>query len=129
MIGLLLGPDLAAQGVVDPVQRPVVAPGIEVAPGGALGREVAGQVAPLAAGAKGVEDGIDDVPHVGLAGPTATRLGRQVGSDQGPLRIGEVAGVMVHSHAITTPNAHQMFTLWDRLLTDGIWLSYQPFEI
>src|SRR5262249_18761979 len=113
--GLLLGPHLAAQGVVDPVQGPVVAPGVEVAPGGALGREVAGQIAPLAAGAEGVEDGIDDIPYGGLAGPAAARFGRQVGFDQGPLGIGEVAGVMVYSHAITTPETPQMFTLWDRL--------------
>src|SRR5262249_16383401 len=115
VVGLLLGPDLAAQGVVDPVQCPVAAPGVEVAPGGALGREVAGQIAPLAAGAEEVEDGVDDVPHVGLAGPAAARLVGQMGLGQGPLGIAEVAGVMVHSHAITTRDTPQMFTLWDRL--------------
>src|SRR5262249_39006837 len=91
--------------------------GVEVAPGGALGREVAGQVAPLAAGAEDVEDGVDDVPHLGLAGPAPARLFGEMGLDQGPLVIGKVAGVMVHSHAITTPITCQMFTLWDRLST------------
>jgi hypothetical protein len=38
-----------------------------------------------------------------------------MGLDQGPLVISEVAGVMVHSHTITTLDTLRMFTLWDRL--------------
>ena len=67
-----------------------------------LGGKSHGQIAPLAAGAEDVEDGVEDVPHVGLAGPAAAGLGREVGLDQGPLGVGDVARVMVHSHAITT---------------------------
>ena len=56
---------------MDLVEGAVVTPLVEVAPDGALGREVDGQVSPLAAGAEDVEDGVEDVPHVGLAGPPA----------------------------------------------------------
>src|SRR5262249_47947105 len=82
VVGLLGGADLAAELVVDRVQRAVAPPCVEVPPDGALGREVLGQVAPLAAGAGDVEDGVDDVPHVGLAWPTAAGLGRDAGRDQ-----------------------------------------------
>ena len=115
MVGLLRGPDLAALRVVDPVQRPVPAPAVEVAPDGAPGREVRRQIAPLAAGAEDVQNGVEDVPLVGLAGPAATGFGRDVGLDEGPLGVGEVAGVMVHSHAITTPISPKLFPLWDRV--------------
>jgi hypothetical protein len=63
----------------------------------ALGREVLGEVAPLAVGAEDGEDGVDDVPRVGLAGPSAGVDG-DVRLDQGPLRVGDVAGVMMRSH-------------------------------
>ena len=76
------------------VEGAVVPPLVEVAPDGALGREVLGQVAPLAAGAQDVEDGIDDVAQVGLAGPAAGVDG-DVRLDQGPLRVGHVAGILM----------------------------------
>ena len=98
-----------------PVQRPVAAPLVEVPPDGALGREVAGQVAPLAAGAEEIENGVEDVVQVGRAGPTAAGFGRDVGLDQGLLDVGEVAGVMVHSHSTTTTVRPRLFALWDRL--------------
>ena len=82
---------------MDGVEGAVVPPLVEVAPDGALGREVLGQVTPLAAGAQDVEDGIDDVAQVGLAGPAAGVDG-QVRLDQGPLRVGDVAGVGLRSH-------------------------------
>ena len=105
---------------MDPVQRPIPTPLVEVAPDGALGREIDGQIAPLAAGAEDVEDGVEDVPHVCLAGPTAAGFGRHVGLDQGPLRVGDVAGVMVHSHTNTTLVTPRLFSLWDRLLESPI---------
>ena len=95
---------------------PSRSPLVEVAPDGALGREVVGQVPPLAAGAEDVEDGVEDVPHVGLAGPSAAGLGRDVRLDQGPLGVGDVAGVVVRSHPIPTTHSPLMFPLWDRLL-------------
>ena len=83
--------------VVDGVQGAVVPPLVEVAPDGAPGREVLGQVTPLAAGPQQVEDGIDDVPKVGRARPPAG-VDRQVGLDQGPLRVGDVARVGLRPH-------------------------------
>src|SRR5205823_6615501 len=74
-----------------------VPPLVEVAPDGGLGREVLGQVAPLAAGSQQVEDGIDDVPQVGLARPPAGVDG-DARLDQGPLFVGDVAGVGLASH-------------------------------
>ena len=46
----------------------------------------------MAAGAEDVQDGVDDVPHVGFAGSSAGG-GGDVGLDQGPLCVGDVAGV------------------------------------
>ena len=100
---------LRAEQVVDRVEGAVVPPLVEVAPDGALGREVLGQVTPLAAGAEDVEDGIDDVAQVGLAGPSAGIDGH-VRFDQAPLGVGEVAGVGLCSHVPLYAAAHP---LWD----------------
>jgi hypothetical protein len=59
--------------VVDPVQRPIVTPLVEVEPDGAPGWEVEGQVAPLAAGAEEIQDGVEYVAQVGLAGHGSQR--------------------------------------------------------
>ena len=67
MVRLLGGVDLASMQITDRVQDAVVAPLVEVAPDGALGREIPGQIPPLAARAEDGEDGIDDVTRVGLA--------------------------------------------------------------
>src|SRR6185503_7611176 len=96
-----------------------VSPVVEVAPDGALGREVPGEVAPLAAAAEDVEDGIDDVAHVGDSGPPSGWSGREMRPDQGPLCVGEVAGVVVCSHTTSTSLDPLMFPLWDsHLVTD-----------
>ena len=115
VVRLLHRPHLAAEDVVDPVQGPIPPPLVEVAPDGALGREVDGQVAPLAAGANEIEDGIQDIPQVGLAGPPTAGLGRDVWLDQGPVGISEVTGVRVRSHTTTTSATDQLFPLWDSL--------------
>jgi hypothetical protein len=94
MVGLLRRADFTAERVVDRVQRAVVPPLIEVSPDGALGREILGEVAPLAAGAKDVEDGVNDVPRVSLAG-SASGVNRDMRLDQAPLLVGDVAGVVV----------------------------------
>jgi hypothetical protein len=91
------GHDQVPQGVVDGLQGAVVPPLVEVAPDGALGREVLGQVTPLAPRAEEVEDGIDHIPEVGLAGPPAG-VNRDERLDQGPLLIGDVAGILISSH-------------------------------
>ena len=115
MIGLLGGPDLAPQRVVEPVQSSVLRQVSKSAPDGAFGGEVAGQVTPLAAGAEEIEHSVDDIPQVGLARPTTAGFGREVRHDQGPLDVGDVAGVMIRSHGITTTVGPRLFTLWDRL--------------
>ena len=115
VVGLRGRAGLAAERVVDGVQGAVVPPLIEIPPDGAPGRQVNREVAPLAAGAKDVEDGIDDVPHRRLPGPSSGRSGREVRLDQGPLRVGDVAGVVVYSHTTSTSLDPLMFPLWDRL--------------
>ena len=100
---------------MDPVQGAVPTPLVEVAPDGALGREVARQVSPLAAGAENVEDGIKDIPHVRLAGPSAGVDRRDVRLEQSPLRVGDIAGVTVRSHPIATSLGTRLFPFWDRL--------------
>src|SRR5262249_60008114 len=66
---LLLLADAVAELIVDGLQGAVVPPLVEVAPNGTLGREVLGQVAPLAAGAHDGEEGGHDVAHRGRSGP------------------------------------------------------------
>ena len=96
-VGLLLSADLLAEQVVDGVQGAVVPPLVEVAPDGALGREVLGEVAPLAARPQQVDDGIDDVAQGGRAGP-ATGVDRDQPLDQVPLLVCDVAGILIGSH-------------------------------
>src|SRR6266852_2758079 len=96
-VRLLGRADLGAEEVVDGVQGAVVPPLVEVPPHGGLGREVLGEVAPLAAGTQEVEDGIDDVAQVGRARSPA-RVDGQVRLDQSPLRVADVAGVGLGSH-------------------------------
>src|SRR4051794_3817765 len=100
---------------MDRVEGAVGPPPVEVPPDGALGGQVAGQVAPLAAGAEDVEGGVQDVPQVGFARPPAAGLGWEVRLDRAPLGIGEVAGVVVRSHPTSTTLNPRMFPLWDRL--------------
>src|SRR4051812_44968246 len=116
VVGLLPRANLGAKEVMDPVQGPVSSPLVEVTPDGALGWEVDGQITPLAAGAEDVEAGVEDVPYVGLAGPSAGADRRDVRLDQGPLLVGHVAGIMVRSHPISTSLEPLLFLLWDRLL-------------
>jgi hypothetical protein len=47
-----------------------------------------------------------------------------VGLDQCPLVIGEIARVMVHSHAITTHVTPRMFDLWDSHLDSTLQIPY-----
>src|SRR5262249_35300598 len=96
-IGLLGGADFGAEQVVDDIEGAVVPPLVEVAPDGGLGREILGQGAPLAAGPQEVKDGIDDVAQVGGARSPAGVNGR-VRLDQGPLRVGNIAGIGLRSH-------------------------------
>jgi site-specific DNA recombinase len=111
MVRLLGGPGLAAEPVVDGVQDAPATPSVEVPPDGALGREVLGQIPPLAAGSEDVEDGVEDVAHVGGTRPPAGWGGREVGLDQGPLLVGEVTRVVVVWHTTSTPLEAPVFPL------------------
>src|SRR5262249_21898350 len=93
----LLEPDQLAQGVVDLLQGAVVTPFVEVAPDGGLGREVLGQVTPLAAGAQKVEDRVHHVTQ-GRLTRSAARVDRDQRLDQGPLLVAHIAGVLIGSH-------------------------------
>src|SRR5207248_8994808 len=96
--------------VVNSVQGAVVSPFIEVPPDRALGREVLGEITPLTACAKDVEDGVDNIPQVGRAGSSAGVNG-DVGLDQGPLLVGDIAGVRLRSH----DSLYAAHPLWDSL--------------
>src|SRR5262249_23959748 len=89
--------DLLPQRVVDHLQGAVVPPLVEVAPDGGLGREVLGQEAPLAAGAHDVEEGVEHVAHRGLA-RSPPGVHRDQSLDEGPLLVGQVAGILLRSH-------------------------------
>ena len=62
--------DLLAQGVEDLLPGAVGLPLGEVVVDGALGRQVVREHVPLAARAVEVEDGVEHLPHVDLAGPS-----------------------------------------------------------
>ena len=97
---------------MEDVEGAVLPPLVEVAPDGALGREIRRQVAPLAAGLGDVEDGVADVMQVGLAG-LAAGVDRQVALDRSSLFVGDVAGVGCRSHGpsyATTPLMGQSLT-------------------
>src|SRR3954447_20984306 len=128
VVGLLLRSDLLAQRVVERVQGAVAPPAVEVAPDGALGGEVAGEVPPRAAGAGDVEDGVEDVPRVDLARSPAAGADGVVGLNQGPLLVGEVAGVVVVFHTRSTSLGPQLFPLWDSLLTKPSSQSVKTFR-
>src|SRR5262249_25338828 len=95
--GLLRLADAVAQGVVEGVQGAVVPPLVEVTPDGAPGREVLGEVTPLATGPLDVEDRGEDVAHRGLARPAAG-VHRDQRLDERPWLVGQVAGVSLGSH-------------------------------
>jgi hypothetical protein len=99
---------------MDVVKGPVGPPFVEVPPYGALGREVLGNIPPLAAGAENVKDRINDVPHVRLARASSGIHG-DVRLDQSPLLVGYITGVMVRSHTTLTSLGTLLFTLLDRL--------------
>src|ERR1700737_2781585 len=94
---LLLLADAVAQRIVDALQGSIMTPEVEVAPDGALGREVLGQETPLASSPQEVEDGVEDVAHRGLAGPTAGGAGDHL-LHEGPLLVGQIARVSLSSH-------------------------------
>src|SRR5512143_1809114 len=81
---------LLPQGVGDPLPGAIVAPLREVVPDGALGQQVVRQQLPLATGAGLVQEGVEHLPHVGLAWSPARLGGRDQGLDDLPLLVGQV---------------------------------------
>lgn len=113
--GFLPGSDVAAESIVDFVQSAIGSPLVEVSPDGTLGGEVRRETGPLATGAEDGEDGVHDVAHLGFSRTTTAGLGRETSFNEGPLFIGEIAAIVVCSHATSTVNLSSMFPLWDRL--------------
>jgi len=99
LLGLLA--QLLAQGVVDEIERPVVAPVDEVPIDGPPMREVVGHHAPGAPGAGQVQDGVDDLALRIQRGPSARRdrfrLGQQ-GLHHRPLAIGQIGRIPTALH-------------------------------
>ena len=85
---------------------------LEVVVDGPPAGEVAGQGPPGEAVAGPVEDGIDDLAEVGLAGPPQLMGGGARGFEQGPLGIGQVTGIGFGSHPLSTSES----VLWNRLI-------------
>jgi predicted transposase YbfD/YdcC len=77
------------QGVVNPVPQAADTPAVELGRHGAPGWEIVGELAPLATGAKQVEDGVEDVAaiHLSWSSRHAGAASRQQGPDQIPLFI------------------------------------------
>lgn len=98
VVGLRGRADLAAKLVVDRVQGAVASTSVEVPPNGTLGRKVTGQVTPMAAGAEDEKDSVDNIAHLGGSGTPYGRGGREVGLNQSPSLVGEVARVVVGCH-------------------------------
>jgi hypothetical protein len=82
---------LHKQHMVDGLPNAAVPPGVEIPLHRCVWRELLGQQAPLAAGLRDVEDGIDHLAHAGLARPPARRRWREMRLDQRPLFIGGIA--------------------------------------
>ena len=94
-LGVVLGrlADRPMQGVVDPLDGAVGSPLAEVAVDGPRRGEIVGQEIPGASGAEVIEDGVEDLSHVGSAGPSAAGRGREQGPEDVPLGVGEVGVV------------------------------------
>src|SRR5918995_2550254 len=81
-----------------PLPRPIQAPGAEVVIDGLPGREAVGQQPPSAATADDVEDGVCDLAQGMYPRAPGGFGGWQMGLQEGPLGIGEVA-LVCFSHA------------------------------
>src|SRR6185312_4093600 len=92
--------DLRTQSVQESLPGPILLPSIEVVADGALGEQVVREIIPLAAGAGFVEEGIEYLPHIDLAGSSAWFGRRDKGLKGLPLYVGHVRGI-AFPHEIT----------------------------
>ena len=92
-IGFLGAADFGTKGIVNAFPCAILLPRLEVAPDGAFGRKILGQVSPGATGSQDVENGIHDITHVRCARSSASGSRGQKWFDQRPLGIRHVAGV------------------------------------
>lgn len=89
----LLDPDPFTQGGMHALPRSILAPGAEIAPDGGPCREVVRQRSPLASGAIYLEYGVEHLAHVRCSRAPASFGWRDQWFQDGPLLVGQVAGV------------------------------------
>ncbi len=86
-------PQVLGQRAKDPLQDALLAPALEAAVAGLVGRVALGQVAPGGAGAQDPQDAVEHIPGVPPGPSFAVRPARRIG-DQGlqdlPLLVGKV---------------------------------------
>ncbi len=95
-------PCFLPQGVVEFLPEPFVPPPPEDTVHRAPIGEAGGKHSPLAAGPHDIQDGIDD-PTPADRSPTSTMHGREVVSDDLPLSVCQVAGIMLRNFHATAP--------------------------
>ena len=78
---------------MNPFQRAILSPRIDVPPDGAFRRKVVGQIPPLAACAENGKDRFNDFTQVGFAGSSTRRL-RPMRLNPRPLVVGDVARIL-----------------------------------
>ena len=91
LTALFFGADLLAQSLVNLLPGPIEAPTTIVIVDRAPGREVVGEVPPLAAGPHKVEYSVDDLTDVHATSATAGHGRRDQRSDARPLGICEIS--------------------------------------
>ena len=96
-------PDVCAQGVVEALPSPVIAPDTEGMVDTFPVRIVFGQHASLGASDQNIQDGIDDLTHIQAARSTTRFGGRDQIFDTIPVAVRQIGRVCLCFH---TPNVH-----------------------
>jgi hypothetical protein len=100
---LFFGAYLLAQSVMNLLPGSIEPPTAVVIVDRAPGRELVGDVPPLAAGPDEVEYGVDNIANVHRTSSSAGHGRRDQGSDASPLDIGEVGGIRFPIHPFGLP--------------------------
>lgn len=90
---IFLFPARHVKRVVDPVQRAIVAPAVEVVIQRALRRQILRHIAPLAASAEHIHDPIRHIANRHFAAAAAALCSGNQGFNLGPLGVGQITGV------------------------------------